>query len=152
MTRYSGLLIAIENLKKKVLSIMFDVAVTILSAAVNSLLPKDMIMTSYKLSNIGLGSGSLPNSAKPLPKPMWTNHKLGILAFTWGQFYNKCLRIYPSYEFENYFAYIIFSYYNNISSDPWVMCNDICMETEVQPVCLYRQQAVTSMVMHDDVI
>ena len=40
--------------------------------------------------NIGSGNDLLPDSTKPLPEPMLTDHQWGLVAFTWEQFH-KCL-------------------------------------------------------------
>ena len=42
--------------------------------------------------NIGLYNGLLPNSTKPLPKPMLTNHQTSSVAFSWEQLHRNCLR------------------------------------------------------------
>ena len=36
-----------------------------------------------------------PESTKPLPEPMLTNHHWCLLTFTWGQFHGKCSRYLP---------------------------------------------------------
>ena len=43
-------------------------------------------MTTEILVNIGSGNGSLPDGTDPLPGPKLTNHQLGLVAFTWGNF------------------------------------------------------------------
>ena len=49
-------------------------------------------MTTEILVNIGSGNGSLPGGTEPLPEPKLTNHQLGLVAFTWGQFHRKWSR------------------------------------------------------------
>ena len=49
-------------------------------------------MVTWNLVNIGSDNGLLPDGTKPLPEPMLTNHKWGLVAFTWGQFHGKCSR------------------------------------------------------------
>ena len=44
------------------------------------------------LVNTGSGNGLVPDSTKPLPGPMLTYHQWGLVAFTWGQFHEKCSR------------------------------------------------------------
>ena len=49
-------------------------------------------MTSQNMVNIGSGNGLLAESTKSLPEPTLTNHKWGLLAFTWEKFHIKCSR------------------------------------------------------------
>ena len=43
-------------------------------------------MVAQDWVNIGSGNGLLPDSTKPLPEPMLTNHQLSLVAFTSGQY------------------------------------------------------------------
>ena len=43
----------------------------------------------------GSGNGMLPDSTKPLPEPLLTNHQWGHVAYTWGQCHRRC-KIYLS--------------------------------------------------------
>ena len=49
-------------------------------------------MATQTWVNIGSGNGLLPDGTKPLPEPILTNHKWGLVAFTWEQFHRKCPR------------------------------------------------------------
>ena len=49
-------------------------------------------MATHSCVNIGSGNGLLPDGIKPLLEPMSPNHQWGFVAFTWGQFHNKCSR------------------------------------------------------------
>ena len=41
--------------------------------------------------NIGSGNGLLPDSTKPLPEPMLTDHQQSPVTFIFGQFHKRCL-------------------------------------------------------------
>ena len=47
-------------------------------------------MACWRHTNIGSGNDLLPNGTKPLPRPMFTNNRRGLVPFTWGQFHGKC--------------------------------------------------------------
>ena len=61
-------------------------------------------VTSLNLVNIGSVNGLVPDSNKPLHKPILTNHQWGLLAIFLGQFHSKCWRYLPLIEFENYIS------------------------------------------------
>ena len=56
----------------------------------NSLWPSDTMVTEIWV-NIGSGNGLLPDSTKPLPQPMLTDHQWGPMTFILGEFHNTCL-------------------------------------------------------------
>ena len=49
-------------------------------------------MPSVILVNTGSGNGLLPDNTKPLPEPILTDPRWGLVAFTWGKFHRKCTR------------------------------------------------------------
>ena len=55
---------------------------------------RDAMMTQNWV-NIWSGNSLLPDSNKPLPKPMLTNHQKCLVAFRYDQFHRKCLRYLP---------------------------------------------------------
>ena len=54
----------------------------------NSLWPSDPIWWQIWV-NTGSSNGLLPNSTKPLPEPMLTNHQWGLVTFTLQQLHKK---------------------------------------------------------------
>ena len=71
--------------------------------------------------NIGSGNGLLPDSTKPLPESMLTNHLWGLVVFTSQEMCNIYIYIY-SYDFENYSLKITAA----PPSGKWVIkCDDI---------------------------
>ena len=52
----------------------------------NTLWPNDATWRQEKWLNTGSGDGLLPDGTKPLPEPMLTCHKWGLMAFIWWQF------------------------------------------------------------------
>ena len=64
---------------------------TVQEIIVNSLWPSDTIWRQRSWSTLAQGNGLLPDGTKPLPEPMLTYHQLGRVAFTWVQFYKRCL-------------------------------------------------------------
>ena len=52
-------------------------------------------MATEILVNIGLGNGSLPDGTKPLPEPKLTNHQLGPVAISEGNFTGNDQDYYP---------------------------------------------------------
>ena len=59
-------------------------------------------MTTYILVSFGSGKGPLPDSTKPLPEPMLTNHQGGVITKTWEQFHRNAQDTILYNEFENY--------------------------------------------------
>ena len=59
--------------------------------------------------NIGSGNGLVPDSTKPLPEPMLTNHQWSPVTFRSGQFHKRCLN-HQSNPFENYMSKISFNF------------------------------------------
>ena len=57
---------------------------------VNTLWPSDAIFRHIIWVNIVPANGLLCNGTKPLPGPVLTYHRWSFLAFTCGQFYNRC--------------------------------------------------------------
>ena len=59
-------------------------------------------MASQNLVNNDSGNGFLPDSTKPLPEFMFTNHQCGLLVFTRGKLHRTCSRYLKHwYELEN---------------------------------------------------
>ena len=48
-----------------------------------------LVMAMKIWVNIGSANGLLPDSTKPLPEPMLTNHHRCYMAFNWEQFHKK---------------------------------------------------------------
>ena len=73
--------------------------------------------------NIGLGNGLLPDSTKPLPKPMLTDHQWGIGAFTWVQFYRKWVQFHRKcsrYLSLIWVSKVLNQDHGHISQEQWV--------------------------------
>ena len=60
------------------------------TAGFNALRPSDTIWRQIWV-NIGSGNGLMPDSTKPLPEPMLTDHQWSPLTFILGQFNKGCL-------------------------------------------------------------
>ena len=87
--------------------------------------------------NIGSGNGLLPDSTKPLPEPMLTDHQWSPMTFILGQFHKRCLN---QQSLKSVWKITYLKFHSNLPG-----ANELTGMTSNHEVMVLQDQTITSI-------